>query len=87
MAGPGLQFRFTPLFKSKYVEPYLRIGVNYLHHDFHAINAGKFGNDPIGEAEWTSSNPWNRETIGSKQSYFPLSLEPGYKLGLTIIGE
>lgn len=77
MAGPGLQFRFTPLFKSKYVEPYLRIGVNYLHHDFHAINAGKFGNDPIGEAEWTSSNPWNKETIGSKQSYFPLSFGAG----------
>ena len=30
MAGPGLQFRLTPLFKSKYVEPYLRVGVNYL---------------------------------------------------------
>ena len=82
MAGPGLQFRLTPLFKSKYVEPYLRVGVNYLHHDFYAINAGKFENDPIGEAEWTSSNPWNKEKIGSKQSYFPLSFGAGVQAWL-----
>lgn len=48
MGGLGVQFRFSPLFKSQYVEPYLRIGANYLYKDFSSITRAGFEGDPTG---------------------------------------
>lgn len=51
MGGLGMQFRFTPLFESQWVEPYLRVGVNYLHKNFASAYGGNL---------WTT--PWERRT-------------------------
>lgn len=48
MGGLGLQFRFTPLLRSQWVEPYLRVGVNYLHKDFASVYGSNFEDDPTG---------------------------------------
>ncbi len=37
---------FTPLFESQWVEPYLRVGVNYLHKNFASAYGGNFVDDP-----------------------------------------
>lgn len=94
MGGLGLQFRFTPLLKSKWVEPYLRVGVNYLYKDFSSLYAGNFQDDPTGEAHWVSSDVWNPEGRPSdKNSFFPVSFGAGLKawlsdcFGLSLQGE
>lgn len=94
MGGLGLQFRFTPLFKSQYVEPYLRAGINYLHKDFKSMYNGNFANDPTGEAHWESTDIWNPEGRSKdKNSFFPVSFGAGVNawlsnsLGLGLQGE
>lgn len=94
MGGLGLQFRLSPLFKSQYVEPYLRVGVNYLHKSFDSITSGNFREDPTGQATWKSSDIWNpKGTTVEKDSFFPLSFGAGVNawlnnsLGLGIQGE
>lgn len=94
MGGPGLQFRLTPLFKSKYVEPYFRVGVNYLHKDFQSNYVGAFVNDPTGQAHWESTDTWNPEGRSKdKNSLTPVSLGAGVNawfsnfLGLGLQGE
>ena len=84
MGGLGLQFRFTPLFKSKWVEPYLRVGVNYLHKDFTSVYGGNFVDDPTGEARWESFDTWNPDGRSSdKNSFVPLSFGAGVKAWLS----
>lgn len=84
MGGLGLQFRFTPLFKSKWVEPYLRVGVNYLHKDFTSVYGGNFVDDPTGEARWESFDTWNHDGRSSdKNSFIPLSFGAGVKAWLS----
>lgn len=94
MGGVGLQWRLSPLFRSQYVEPYLRVGANYLHKDFHAVTAGTFEDDPTGQASWESSDVWNpKGSAKDKSSFFPLSFGAGVNawlnnsLGLGLQGE
>lgn len=84
MGGLGLQFRFTPLFKSQWVEPYLRVGVNYLHKNYSSVYGGNFVDDPTGEAHWESSDVWNPDGRSSdKNSFIPLSFGVGVKAWLS----
>lgn len=94
MGGLGLQWRLSPMFKSKYVEPYLRVGVNYLHKDFDARFSGVFVDDPTGQAHWDATDTWNTDGRSKdKDSFFPLSLGAGVNawlnnsLGLGLQGE
>lgn len=83
LAGPGLQFRLSPLFDSKYVDPYLRLGANVLHKNFHSTGMGIFYNDITGEASWISEDTWNeRGYTNDKRTYFPLSLGAGMNVWL-----
>lgn len=78
MGGLGLQWRLSPLFKSKYVEPYLRVGMNYLYKDFKTIYTGGFVDDATGEAQWVASDTWNPDgRSNDKRSFLPLSLGAG----------
>ncbi len=80
LVGPGVQFRLSPLFKSKYVEPYLRIGANYLRKDFSTITQGTFADDKTGTASWQSDDIWSRGRVtNEKSSYFPLSFGLGFQ--------
>ena len=84
MGGLGLQFRFTPLLRSQWVEPYLRVGVNYLHKDFASVYGGNFEDDPTGQAYWESSDIWNPDGRSSdKNSFVPLSFGAGVKAWLS----
>lgn len=84
MGGLGMQFRFTPLFESQWVEPYLRVGVNYLHKNFASAYGGNFVDDPTGEAHWESSDVWNPDGRSSdKNSFVPLSFGAGVNAWLS----
>lgn len=94
MGGIGLQFRLSPLFSSKYVEPYLRVGGNVLHKNFLTTGTGVFYNDPTGKAGWISDDMWNERGYShDKKTYFPMSLGVGVNawlnnsLGLGLQGE
>ncbi|MBB3893884.1 OmpA family protein [Bacteroides pyogenes] len=94
MGGLGLQWRLSPMFRSKYVEPYLRVGMNYLHKDFDARYSGIFYEDPTGKAHWEATDTWNKNgREKDKDSFFPLSLGAGVNawlnnsLGLGLQGE
>lgn len=84
MGGLGMQFRFTPLFESQWVEPYLRVGVDYLHKNFASAYGGNFVDDPTGEAHWESSDVWNPDGRSSdKNSFVPLSFGAGVNAWLS----
>lgn len=93
--GPGLQLRATPLFKVKYVEPYLRAGVHYLHKNFAAYTSGTFTDDPTGKAHWNSYNTWYKgDATGADRHYaIPIALGAGVqswfsdRFGLGIQGD
>lgn len=94
MGGLGVQFRLSPLFKSQYVEPYLRVGANVLHQNFLTTGAGVFNNDPTGEAGWITDDVWNERGYKyDKKTTFPVSLGVGVNawlsnsLGLGLQGE
>lgn len=94
MGGPGLQWRLSPLFHSQYVEPYLRVGINYLHKDFESLASGAFVNDATGQAHWTATDTWNPNgSSADKNSFVPLSFGVGVNawlnnsLGLGLQGE
>lgn len=94
MGGIGLQWRLSPLFHSEYVEPYLRVGANYLYKDFRSLTTGTFKDDPTGQATWESSDVWNPNgSTKDKSSFAPLSFGAGINawfnnsLGLGIQGD
>ena len=78
MGGLGLQLRLSPLFKSKYVDPYLRVGVNYLYKDFATTYKGKFVGDETNNAHWEATDMWNpKGATADKQSFVPLTFGAG----------
>ena len=92
MIGPGLQVRPTKLFRSQYVEPYARIGMNYLNKNFRVGADGAL--DPTGEAHWESTDIWNPNgNSKDRNSLTPISLGAGVNtwlsnsIGLGVQGE
>lgn len=58
--GAGLQWRLGEYFKSRYVDPYLRAGINYMYKDFSIFYDGSQGLAPD-EMSWILSNYGNKE--------------------------
>lgn len=59
-AGLGLQWRLSPLFKSKYIDPYFRVGAHYFHRQFTVDYSGLQGsNDDI--MKWVMANVHNKD--------------------------
>ena len=78
MGGLGLQLRLTPLFEAKYVEPYLRAGVNYLYKDFTTTYKGTFAGDETNKSHWEATDMWNpKGATADKHSFVPLSFGAG----------
>ena len=71
LAGPGLQFR--PSVGEGWVQPYLRVGINYYHKDFPTLYFGGFNGDVTKEAVWKAEDSWNKGYTFDTRSYFPLS--------------
>ena len=80
MAGVGLQWRLGEYFHSKYIDPYLRAGVNYMYKDFQILYEGSEGLAPE-EMEWVLSNYGNKEGR-DKEHLVPVSLGGGINLWL-----
>lgn len=72
MVGPGIQFRLTPLFKKKYVEPYFRVGVNYYYKDFLVARSNKLQNFEGNYLEWMHTDEFN-DKVDSKKHFIPFS--------------
>lgn len=81
MGGLGVQFRLTPLLQSSYVEPYLRLGINYLYRNFQTVYSGKFANDITDQAHWMMEDSWNTGSLteADKDTSVPASIGLGLK--------
>ena len=75
MVGPGIQWRFGEYFGSKYIDPYLRVGVSYMKKNFDMNYTGVEGNLPE-EMEWILENMKNKHGVDRHES-FPISLGLG----------
>ncbi len=75
MAGLGLQIR--PFYESQWIQPYLRVGLNYYTKDFPTSYYGTFVDDPTGQAKWVSEDTWNEGRTEDVDSFYPLSLGAG----------
>ncbi len=80
MVGPGLQFRLGEYFNSPYIDPFLRVGVNYLYKSFDMRYTGVEGNLPE-EMEWFFEN-MNRPGSVDLNSMVPISLGAGVNMWL-----
>lgn len=80
MAGLGLQWRLGEYFKSSYVDPYLRAGINYMYKDFQIIYDGSEGLAPD-EMQWVLNNYCNKEGRDRKH-LMPISLGGGVNFWL-----
>ncbi|MDO4770967.1 OmpA family protein [Porphyromonas sp.] len=71
LGGLGLQFRLTPLFKKKYVEPYFRIGANYMYKEFGLAKQGSLPNFRNDELRWGHSDAFNKEANMERHLFLP----------------
>ena len=84
MGGLGLQFRLSPLFRARWVDPYLRVGMNYVHKDFDIVHKGKFANDITGQGAWLAHDTWNPNGRSKdSNSFFPVTLGVGVNAWFT----
>lgn len=80
MAGLGLQWRLGEYFGSKYIDPYLRAGINYMHKDFQIFYDGREGLSPD-EMTWVLDNIKNKSGVDRKD-LMPVSLGGGLNMWL-----
>lgn len=58
--GLGLQWRLSPYFKSKYIEPYFRLGAQYMYRDF-TVNYSDAQNIDADAMKWIMTNVHNKD--------------------------
>jgi len=75
MIGPGLQWRFGEYFDSKYVDPFVRVGVSYMKKNFDMNFQGIEGDMPS-EMEWLLENINNKDGA-DRNNLIPISLGLG----------
>lgn len=78
--GLGLQWRLGEYFKSKYIDPYLRVGGNYMYKDFDILYTGKEGLTDE-EMNWVMENYKNKEGA-DKKSMVTIALGGGVNMWL-----
>lgn len=81
MVGPGIQWRFGQYFNSKYIEPYLRAGINYMYKDFDMNYQGSVENVNSEEMKWLLENIRNKEGR-DKTHMMPISVGAGLQTWL-----
>lgn len=75
LLGPGLQIR--PFVRSQWIQPYLRIGVDYFSKSFSTRYFGQFDNDPTKEGMWKAEDAWNKGLTVDRDHSVPVSLGCG----------
>lgn len=78
MVGPGLQVR--PFTSSEWIQPFIRIGVNWYRKTFPNSYFGQFQGDVTKEAVWKAEDAWNKGFTFDSDTYFPVSV------GLGVVG-
>ena len=80
MAGIGLQWRLGEYLHSNYIDPFLRMGANYMYKNFKINYKGmeEFNSE---EMEWNLSNDYTKEGK-DKQNLIPISLGIGVNMWL-----
>lgn len=78
MVGPGLQIR--PFTSSEWIQPFLRVGVNWYRKTFPNSYFGQFQGDVTKEAVWKAEDAWNKGFTFDSDTYFPVSV------GLGVVG-
>ena len=65
--------QFRPFTGSEWVQPYLRIGLNYYHKNFPAYYFARFSGDVTKEAVWKAEDAWNKGMTFDVNDYLPLT--------------
>lgn len=81
MAGLGLQWRLGEYFHSSCIDPFLRVGVNYMHKNFKIDYTGMQGLD-LEQMRWNFSNDYDKEG-SDKKNLIPLSAGAGVNMWLS----
>jgi outer membrane protein OmpA-like peptidoglycan-associated protein len=68
MAGPGIQWRLSRYFKSDYIDPYLRVGANYMYKGFNVKYNG-FEGLPDEQMNWIFTNKFNKDGADKKHMF------------------
>lgn len=79
MIGPGIQWRLGEYFGSKYIDPYLRAGVNYMNKGFN-MNY-KYEGLSEEEMSWILANDLNKEGR-DKKHLIPIAIGGGVNMWL-----
>ena len=80
MAGLGLQWRWGQLFDSRYIDPYLRVGGNYMYKGFDTYYAETSAIDGQ-DISWTMSNDYNKSGADARH-LFPIAAGAGVNMWL-----
>lgn len=75
MVGPGLQWRLGEYFDSRYIDPFFRVGVNYMRKNFDMKYRGAEGDLPD-EMSWVLENLYNKDGE-DRNEMFPVALGVG----------
>ncbi|MEY8688120.1 OmpA family protein [Bacteroides sp. AN502(2024)] len=80
MAGVGLQWRIGNYFHSNYIDPFFRIGANYMYKNFEVDyrKMEEFNSEQMG---WNLSNDYTKEGK-DKRNLIPISLGTGVNMWL-----
>lgn len=71
LLGPGLQWR--PWGNRSWVQPYLRLGIDYFTKDFPLRYFGVFEGDVTGEGVWRAEDAWNKGYTFDAKRLIPVS--------------
>lgn len=80
MGGVGLQWRLGEYFGSKYIDPYFRVGVNYMYKNFDVVYNG-LAKVEEEEVKWELNNLYNKESA-DKRHLIPIAAGAGVNMWL-----
>lgn len=80
MAGLGFQWRMGEYLHSQYIDPFFRVGVNYMYKNFRVNYKGMESHD-LEQMKWNLSNNYNKEG-NDKGHLIPLSVGAGVNMWL-----
>ncbi len=75
LAGPGIQLR--PFTRSEWIQPFIRLGINYFTKNFTTTYFGTFAHDPTGKATWQAEDAWNKGRTEDLNQAMPVSFGAG----------
>jgi len=80
MGGLGLQWRLGNYFDSKYIDPYFRAGINYMHKEFEILYVGTEGLEDE-QMKWVLNN-LNNKSGADRKDLMPVALGGGINMWL-----